>query len=295
MRPDKVIALDTLLLAVLPQLVKASDPCMFCTRGAITKPEKAINISGYDMVDKCATVDPLVPLVLTSDAPECQLLQSISSYCGCPRLEDSCTLCPDGSPPSYPQREIKFLKGLFQGIVPTCEILEAFIASYSNGDILCRTMHLMSNYCGCPAIPNHCLFCGGAPLQEEFYNVPLLELLRDEYGTKNLGINPTCEGFYSVQYQLTPEDALCRNARFITFQCGCNGGVMEYLGATTVNQQAVLAWVPRVVAIVSLIASLFVLRDILQDKKKRASIYHQIVIFVTLFDCFTSLVWIVGT
>ena len=113
MRPDKVIALDTLLLAVLPQLVKASDPCMFCTRGAITKPEKAINISGYDMVDNCATVDTLVPLVLTSDAPECQLLQSISSYCGCPRLEDYCTLCPDGNPPPYPQREITFLKGVF--------------------------------------------------------------------------------------------------------------------------------------------------------------------------------------
>lgn len=295
MRPNKVSAFGTLLLAVLPQLPKASDPCIFCTRGAITKPEKAINISGYEMIDSCATVDTLVPLVLTSDAPECQLLQSISTYCGCPRPEDSCTFCPDGSPPPNPDREIPFLKGEFQGVVPTCEIVEAFIANLSTGDVLCHTMQLISSYCGCPAIPNHCQFCGGAPLQEAFYDFPLLELLRDEYGTKNLAINPTCEAFYSAQYQITPGDALCRNAQFLTFNCGCNDGVMEYLGAKTVNQQAVLAWVPRVVAIVSLVASLLVLRDILQDKKKRASVYHQIVIFVAIFDCVTSLVWIVGT
>jgi hypothetical protein len=247
------------------------------------------------MIGSCSKVDTFVPLVLTSDDTECQLLQSISTYCGCPRAENSCTMCPDGSPPLYPQREIPFLKGIIQGVVPTCEIVEAFIASYSNDEVVCRTIHLMSNYCGCPAIPNHCQFCGGVPLQEEFYNVPLLELLSDEYGTQNLGITPTCEGLYSAQYQLNTGDDFCRNARFITFQCGCNDGVMEYFGATTIHQQAVLAWLPRAVAIVSLIASLFVLRDILKDKKKRASVYHQLVIVIAVFDCVTSLVWIVGT
>jgi hypothetical protein len=70
--------------------------------------------------------------------------------------------------------------------------------------------------------------------------------------------------------------------------------MLEYFGADTRQKhQAVLAWVPCAVGLVSLMASF---RDIFPDKKKRQSLYHQLVVVLAFFDCIVaSLVWIVGT
>lgn len=235
-------------------------------------------------------------MVLTEDIEECSLLQSISPYCGCPPPEDSCSFCPDGSRVSDPQRPVLFLREIFLGIPPTCELVEAWLASMPGKDnSLCDTGHLISSYCGCTPIEDHCQFCNGEPLADEFRDVPLLQILDDRYGNSNLGITPTCETLYSTQYQLQHEDSICRTSRFLTYLCGCNGGVLEYFGAKTVEQQAVLAWVPRPVGLLSLMASLLMFFDIFRDKRKWQSVYHQLVVVVALFDCITSLVWIAGT
>lgn len=279
----------------LPQQCWASTPCNLCTRGAISAPEKPISIPGYEIIDSCGTLDAFLPIVLTEDDQECDLIQSISTYCGCPPQENACTLCPDGSAVSEPRKEVPFLSELFMGIPPTCDLVEAFAANEQDGSTLCDTGHLMSNYCGCAPVANHCNFCNGEPLTEEYRDVFLNALLDESYGTTDLGISPTCEALYAVQFAINKNDEICRTSRFITFHCGCNNGVFEYLGAKTKQQQSILVWVPRMVGLLSLMASLLVFRDILSDKKKRRSVYHQIVVVVAFFDCVTSLVWIVGT
>lgn len=283
------------LLFVAPRDCKAAAPCNLCTRGEITQPEKTISIPGYEIIDTCGTLDIFLPAVLLDDAPECELLRSISPYCGCPTPSDSCSFCPDGSRVSDPEREVPFLSEVFIGIPPTCAIVEAYLSSISDSSSLCRTGQLISSYCGCAPIENHCKFCRGEPLADEYRDVKLKQLLQDAYGNTDLGVTPTCETLYATQYQLRPQDEICRTSQFVTFHCGCNDGEFNYLGTTSTGQRAALVWVPRSVGIVSLIASLLIFWDIFGDQKKRQSVYHQLISMVAVFDCFSSMVWIIGS
>lgn len=268
----------------------SSVPCTFCPRGAITDPTKPFAIPGFHFIDTCATVDQIVSDMLTEKDPECAKLQSLSTYCGCPPPEDSCGLCPDGSPVALPEKEVPWLRQAFDGIVPTCAVVEAHAASLSLHDEKCGLFQAISTHCGCPALPNHCTYCHGESLKEEFYDAELPFLNRKEYGFVG-----TCESYYLTQFQLSSGDPVCESSDFVTIHCGCNDGVLHYYGTTTTKEQEVLMWIVRVSGSVSLVASLCILFDIAKTKrKKKATVYHSLILLIAVFDMITSVVFIVG-
>jgi hypothetical protein len=266
-------------------------PCKFCSRGDITEPEKLISIPGFEFLNHCEAVDALIPAVLLENDKECQLIQSLSTYCGCPKPEDACSLCTtDGSSVPDPEKEVPWLAATFGGIVPTCSIVEAYAASLGASDEACSELLPIGSHCGCPALEDHCVYCPGETLREEYMSVELPFL--DDPG---LNITGTCELYYLSQYQIPQDDDRCDLSIYVTFHCGCNDGVLGYLGTSTANQQAFIAWLPRAVALLSLAGSLIVLWDIMRNKKKRASVYHQLITLIAIFDIITSLVWMIGT
>lgn len=176
-------------------------------------------------------------------------------------------------------------------------MVEAYVASLETGKT-CESIQYTSSYCGCPPLTNHCKFCQGEPLKEEFYNKEMPFLLSEGFGTAGMGVTPTCELLYETQYQLENGHdfgSLCFKSRFPLIHCGCNDGELYYHGTADATKHKVLVWLPRAVGMVSLCASILVLIHILQDPNKRnASLYHQLVGTAAVFDMITSMVWIVG-
>lgn len=244
---------------------ETSTRCQFCEWGAITTPDKVISIPAYEFSDSCGTLESVVPLMINEGTPECDLVQSMSSLCGCPKPQDSssCPLCPDGSSVPDPDRQVTWLSDQFGGFAPTCEMVEAYVASFIETDETCVALQLVSSYCGCPALPNYCKFCNGEPLKEEFYNKELPFLRPDSL---DLDFTPTCEVFYAAQYQMEDRndfDSWCAKSAFVVIHCGCNDGHAFYHGTDDETQHAVLVWLPRVVGMLSLCASIMVLFDIM--------------------------------
>lgn len=269
-------------------------PCSFCTRGNITTPQKPINIPGLEFLTDCASIDALAPFAFTNDAPECVLMQKISTYCGCPPPEDSCSLCHDGEPVPNGDLEVQWLKQIM-GFAPTCDLMDAITASYPSKSDPCRDLqYSASSYCGCPGIVNHCVFCDGEPFDEAYRQVSLSPVLTDSILSED-GSLVTCEMAYFAQYQVPNDVYMCSFFNdFLAFHCGCSNGEFLYMGASNKEEKKALVWVPRAVGMVSLAASLFVLWDISSSKKKRRSLYHQLICLIVIFDIVTSLVWIVG-
>lgn len=280
-------------MGALVQAIDASArPCSFCPNGeAITEPDKEVSLPEFAFQGTCETVASLVGTLLSAHDKECKQLQEISPYCGCPsKIPNPCSLCPDGSNVLFPDLEIPWLDGAFDGISPTCSLVEAFLANQPADDYVCEMSQLfIASYCGCSALPDHCEICPGEPLQDEYKDTVLPFLAMDE-----LGFTGTCETLYLAQYQLSADQDWCGNGKLVAFYCGCNDGVLGYYGTSTTQEQAAVVWVARAVGIMSLIASSIVLWNIIRDVQKRSSVYHQMMILVATFDSITSLVWIVG-
>lgn len=273
-------------------LTAQAEQCDFCPRGDITEPDKPVAIPGFEFLDSCGKVDSIVKDIFTSDAAECiQLQDLLGTYCGCPPPENACTLCPDGSPvpDEYLSKELPWLATAFGGTAPTCEFLEAYMTTNESGDEGCTSLQITSASCGCPALPDHCVYCPGETLQEE-YSQKVLPFV----GNPDLGVTGTCEIYWYTQYQISQDDIRCDHSSVLTFHCGCNDGILGSWGATTEEQQIAMLWIPRVVGSFSLIAASMVLRHTLTDQKKRASVYHQMVFMIAIFDIVTALVFIVG-
>jgi hypothetical protein len=266
--------------------------CKFCPRGEITEPNKPVAIPGFEILDTCGVLDKALGNMLAAGDAECTQLQDLfGTYCGCPLPENACSLCSDGSPVTdeYREKELTWLTQTFGGTAPTCGFLEAFMTSYESGDEGCSSLQITSAACGCPALPDHCVYCPGETLQEEYYDT-VLPFVSNEA----LGVVGTCELYWYTQYQIPESDLQCAQSSVLTFHCGCNNGLLGSWGSTTETQQMAMAWIPRVVGIFSLIATSLVLYHILRDKKKRSSVYHQLIVLIVMFDIVTALVFIVG-
>jgi hypothetical protein len=153
MEPTKMLRkLRLLLLASFFLAEVNGDPCNLCGAGAsISLPDKPLTISGFEFIDKCSTMDALLPTLLSDGSPECDMLQSIGSLCGCPIIEGACHLCSDGTPVSFPDAELSIFSDMVGGLtIPTCEIVESYLHSYNSTDSLCgASQTFLSKYCGC--------------------------------------------------------------------------------------------------------------------------------------------------
>ncbi|KAL7544986.1 hypothetical protein ACHAWF_008351 [Thalassiosira exigua] len=87
-----------------------------------------------------------------------------------------------------------------------------------------------------------------------------------------------------------PKDSKnCKLAQLQDYICGCEGS--GHAGANTQAKQNALVWVPRSMAILSGLGSLFVLVDTLRVLARRSSMFHQLMVQMSLFDIIGSIAY----
>ncbi|KAL7467731.1 hypothetical protein ACHAXS_007969 [Conticribra weissflogii] len=105
------------------------------------------------------------------------------------------------------------------------------------------------------------------------------------------GDNIACwqmQGFYE-NMDIPKDSQNCVLAQSMNFICGCDGP--GYAGANTHTKQAVLAWLPRVMAIVSTLGSLFILYDTTKTIQKRRKLLNQMLSTLSVFDGLGSIAY----
>mmetsp|Transcript_12998 Transcript_12998/g.25311 ORF Transcript_12998/g.25311 Transcript_12998/m.25311 type:complete len:832 (+) Transcript_12998:115-2610(+) len=105
------------------------------------------------------------------------------------------------------------------------------------------------------------------------------------------GDNITCwqmQAFYeSVDIDKNSQN--CALAQKMNYICGCEG--LGYAGASTESKQALLVWLPRAMAILSMFGSSFIVFDALRTKRKRGKLLNQMLSTLSLFDILGSIAY----
>ena len=220
--------------------------------------------------------------------------------------EEFCFLCNGDGVMQWPTKEITtFVQELGLDILfanatrITCRDVEMMLTTSLRRDSpLCHTEWsiALQGLCGCPLPDDYCYFeCEGANPETGQVPWPDEELPQGLLDAKNVPINPSCDEFQSFITHYTYDSSVCLATRFFNHLCGCNNGERIYLGAKTKRQKALLAWAPRISGCISLIGSLLMILDVYNDRKKRASIYHQLAFAMASFDLFNSTAWMLST
>eukprot|EP00980_Cylindrotheca_fusiformis_P030167 scaffold24508_cov132-Cylindrotheca_fusiformis.AAC.1 len=110
--------------------------CTVCQDGSpISNAGAVLDVPGFGALS-CGSIDALVGGLYTSDDSNCQLLQSVSSICGCPGAYDGsnneypCQLCANGVvPESKHNLPLSYLDDVvnYEGV--NCRLLEAYFES----------------------------------------------------------------------------------------------------------------------------------------------------------------------
>lgn len=149
------------------------------------------------------------------------------------------------------------------------------------------------NYDGCKLCPNHisafdfgvedksdqCNFC---PENDVLYPDRLVPLFGKDIACWNM------QAFFE-RFEVDKDSENCKLAQSFNYICGCAGP--GYAGANTQAKRNALVWVPRVMAILSALGSTFVLVDVLKTKKRRHSVFHQLMAQISLFDIVGSIAY----
>jgi hypothetical protein len=110
-----------------------------------------------------------------------------------------------------------------------------------------------------------------------------------------IGVVPTCSHIDAIVTQFGKDSKICLLAGKANYLCGCQGGERYYLGAETQPQKAAMAWVPRISASLSLFGSSMIIYDIVPDSIKRGSVYHTLMLAMSVLDIFSSIAWGLST
>ncbi|KAL7462531.1 hypothetical protein ACHAXS_002912 [Conticribra weissflogii] len=105
------------------------------------------------------------------------------------------------------------------------------------------------------------------------------------------GDNITCwqmQEFYE-SVDIAKDSQNCALAHKMNFICGCEG--TGYAGANTETKEAVLAWLPRVMAILSISGSSFILYDTTRTARKRDKLMNQMLSTLSFFDILGSIAY----
>ena len=271
---------------------EAVPPCTICPNGvSIALPEQPLNLGAeLSFVDSCGTLDIVIGAI-AGDSEECALIQSVGSLCGCPVREDACSLCHGGGSVSLLDEDLSWMiqnDNIPDGIVPTCQLIEAMAQSYMADSQQCAEVQVAAGPCGCPPLPQDegCAFCPNDDATGITKPDQLLEI-----AIEVVGFAPTCAQADLILSQIYAFDSLCSVAIDVNYLCGCGGGQRKYVGADTIRRYRALVWVPRVSAFLSIMGSLFIIWDALRDKIKRKSVYHTLMVAMSVFDIFGSTAW----
>jgi hypothetical protein len=306
--------------------------CRLCSAGG--DPSKS-NVDVSDLLDGInTTCDDATEMVVNVADDQCTALQnSFATRCNCEERNtstnstvtnhsqptqtahpDQCTLCWDGSVPTLRDKDMT-------KILTESKYTQGYVAALNLTSLTCGQLNMimtlinlnvsstacsfaqrgLGGICGCPPVPNNCVFCPddlAIPLPDELYLYSLYEFQTAL----------TCEETDYVVTQLHADNDVCWRAQQTSFACGCNGGNRKYMGAKTTGQRAALAWIPRVSGTLSLLGSLYVAVDVIQryaTKKPfspRASnsiqsrpVYDSIVGIMAGFDAIMSICWILSS
>lgn len=160
MRSTVVGLLLSVVLWVFPIAVDASDDkCSLCLNGetaaALVGGDRPLSIPALPFVTSCSSLVRFLPL-FAADSYNCDLVQSISTLCGCPipQNEKTCFFCGSHAI-TKTDTLLPNLKDLF-GFVPSCELAQAYFHVHATEQD-CRAAHQEFNIpqlCGCPSNSN---------------------------------------------------------------------------------------------------------------------------------------------
>jgi hypothetical protein len=294
---------------------RREDGCRFCAKGSDMPEEFRQTETGFSLPDlggARATCE-LAEAYISSkrfDKALCTESQFYADSCGClppstnVTASPRCGFCKDGLDVSYPDKNVgHLLEGLREKLSSvlgdadlnlTCAELDDFFTILDKESVFCQrdVLNPLRGICGCPARAKPCadLVCS-----LDMYSQENDERFADLMSAFGQPIQLTCEEYRMSLEHYQEDSPTCLVADQYQHICGCNGGVRKYLGADTRVKQAFLAWVPRFSGCLSIIGSIFILRSVLRDRKRRESFYDQLIASMSCFDICSSTAWIMST
>ena len=192
--------------------------------------------------------------------------------------------------------------------VATCSMAEALLKSGFLEEDACESdeYFFLAALCGCPPVDTDpCTFC---PTNDIDRPDAILPYMSEVYGTDS-----NCATVDLSMSQFSSTDKRCWIVKSQAHLCGCNDGVPWYLGASTTSEHKVLTWLPRGSGFLSLIGSLYIIRDVVSrlwrrqtprsltssnsntGQRKTDRTYYLLMLMISIFDCSSSAAWIVST
>lgn len=192
--------------------------CTVCPDGSpITNPTGELTVPGFG-VQSCAVISGLVGTLYALEDPNCQLLHSVSTACGCPsQSTNPCQLCGEGNqvpdakhefPLSYLDENVNY-----EGV--NCKLLEVYFnSSIESDDLTCQLSQAWTKeYC-----------CGADEWVPPATPCPIC--VQNPNATIDLGEPLTCEQVQEAAATLWEEsDPSCAQVQSVTeAACGCGSG-----------------------------------------------------------------------
>ena len=224
-------------------------------------------------------------------------------------LEKGCPVCVHGGTMMWPQKDLtQYLDVTGDNYLTSLAWEAAAMAGQENNvtcaladlitrsgiippDLVCDSDELafVAGLCGCPPHPDDpCEIC-------PTHDMTLPER-RLGHSKAVYGFNVTCAIAANALTQIKSTNDVCWNLKVDTWQCGCNGGIPWYLGASQKAQHVLLAWIPRVSGLLSLLGSVYIIQDVVRRFRKREpTTYDLILLGMSLFDISSSVAWMFST
>lgn len=204
------------------------------------------------------------------------------------KVRDGCILCPDGNPPKYP--DLTVFRDDFGAT--TCIEFAAlvWIAELSESTSCSEYQDLYAEYCcGLEEVEESvsCTWCERGVTKPHAF-------LTDHPDAERPW---TCKDAALVLDLQDFDDFYCSLARQLNFRCGCSDGRgfdHPYV-AMTLKQYNLYVWLPRVVGVLSMLGSMYIIICCLVNAKKRIeSTKHQILIGMSIVDFLSSFMYVLG-
>jgi len=149
---------------------------------------------------------------------------------------------------------------------------------------------------------SHCFWCSPEAVTDENYctvydrnpcEVPLEERTKLPYADSGVGdVIPICYGYLISHIDNDARPASIENCELADeawATCNFCSPDIPYLGADTQTKKAVLAWLPRVSAVLSMLGASYILWDVCHASKR--TVYHGLLFFMAVFDFCTAGAW----
>eukprot|EP00980_Cylindrotheca_fusiformis_P007123 scaffold1497_cov122-Cylindrotheca_fusiformis.AAC.1 len=302
-------------------LARGEEPCTLCDMDNaaldMSVRLKAEDVEPYSsglalLVDQITPTCQMVQAYLSSipaNTQECSSFtdELLAGQCGCPgnvTTDDEevelCQVCPGMNDVfALPERDVTGLVKMLGADVffpnsdnITCSSIYESLSSKPANHLLCQeeAKVFFQGACECPWThqQKRCgetLNCDVDSFTPDFRLDYLPELIGYPF-------TPTCQELLWA-YQGVPEDTFdCFGGAQSIYICGC--GIRPYLGATTVGEQAALAWILRITGLLSTIGSSLILWDVFvvskkRNRNRRLTMLHQLVCGMSFFDVFSSI------